>query len=240
MEKGRIYLIPTTIGGDNALSVIPSEVIDYTKKLRFFIVENIKTARRYLRKIDPSFPIDDSTFFILNKHTKNLELSQMLQPVYESNDIGILSEAGCPAVADPGGVIIALAHQRKIKVVPFVGPSSILLTLMGSGFSGQNFHFHGYLPRERKERLKKIKFFEANTKKTGTTHLFMDTPFRNENVFEDLLSHLMENSYLCIASNLTLPDESIQTKNIKEWKKTRPNLSKKPVMFALGTPEILK
>lgn len=234
MKKGQILMIPVLLGGENANDVIPSEVTNRTAQLRYFIVENIKTARRFLRKIDRSFPIDDSTFFILNKKTDASEVARFLKPALAGNDIGVMSEAGCPGVADPGASVVSIAHSKGIKVNPLVGPSSILLTVMGSGFSGQNFAFHGYLPKERKDRIRTLRDYEGDTKRNGSTNLFMDTPFRNMNVLEDLLNELSDETQLCIACNLTLPDENIQSMSIAQWRDHAFDLSKKPTMFAIG------
>lgn len=227
-------MVPMTLGGDQISEVIPGEVLTKVNQLRFFIVENIKTARRYLRRIDRTFPIDESTFFILNKKTDKAELIKFLKPAIEGHDIGVISEAGCPGIADPGAEIVALAHQKNIPVRPMVGPSSILLTLMGSGFSGQEFFFHGYLPKDRKDRIQTLKDYEQDSRRTGTTHLFMDTPFRNMNVLEDLLNELSDTTLLCIASNLTMPDERINTNTVIDWRERAYDLSKKPTMFAIG------
>lgn len=235
MKLGNLYLIPTTLGGETVDDIIPSEVKSKVIELRCFIVENIKSARRFLRKVDRTFPIDDCEFFILNHRTEVSELYSFIQPAMKGNDIGLMSDAGCPGVADPGGSIVNLAHDKGIKVSPFVGPSSILLTLMGSGFSGQHFTFHGYLPKERKSRISALKRFESDTRKTRMTHLFMDTPYRNMNVLDDLLNSLADPTMLCIASNLTIPSQDIRSMTIKEWREKAYDLSKKPAMFAIGT-----
>lgn len=227
-------MIPMTLGGETTSDIIPVDVKQQTIKLRHFIVENIKSARRYLRKLDREFPIDDSTFYVLNKRTEPGLISSFLKPAIEGNDIGVLSEAGCPGIADPGAEIVAEAHKKGIHVAPMVGPSSILLALMGSGFSGQEFTFHGYLPKERKDRIRKLKDFEMDTTRTGKTHLFMDTPFRNMNVLEDLLNELNDNALICIASNITLPDQDIRTMTAKDWRDKAYDLSKKPTIFGIG------
>lgn len=234
MKKGTIYMLPTLLGGESATDVIPAEVIQKTVELRCFIVENIKTARRYLRKLDREFPIDDSTFFILNKKTDASEFRKFIQPAIKGENIGILSEAGCPGVADPGAGIVSVAHANGIHVKPLVGPSSILLALMGSGFSGQEFAFHGYLPKDRKDRIRRLRDFEADTRRTGMTHLFMDTPFRNMNVLEDLLNELNDATVLSIASNITMGDENIQTMTVVDWREKAYDLSKKPTIFSIG------
>ncbi|MDX2360932.1 MAG: SAM-dependent methyltransferase [Crocinitomicaceae bacterium] len=235
MANGTIYLVPSTLGGETTSDIIPEDVKSEVIKLRHFIVEDIKAARRFLRKVDRSFPIDDSEFFILNKKTDASELGRFLGPVKNGHDTGVLSDAGCPGVADPGAAIVALAHEKGIRVHPFVGPSSILLALMGSGFSGQKFSFHGYLPKERKDRIKSMKYYEADTRRTGCTHLFMDTPFRNMNVLDDLLNNLADTTMVCIASNITLPNESIWTMSVVDWREKAYDLAKKPTIFAIGT-----
>jgi 16S rRNA (cytidine1402-2'-O)-methyltransferase len=234
MTKGTIYLIPTTLGGQSIDDISPSNVRSRVIELRYFIVENVKSARRYLRKLDRSFPIDKCTFLELNRKTDAGSVYSYIKPALNGTDIGILSEAGCPGVADPGAEAVALAHAEGIRIHPFVGPSSILLALMGSGFSGQNFAFHGYLPKERKDRIYEIKNYEGDTRRNGTTHLFMDTPFRNMNVLDDLLNDLSDTTMLCIACNITLPTESIRTMSIKDWRENAYNLDKKPTIFAIG------
>ena len=236
MAKGKLLLMPMTLGSDEIDHVIPEEVKSLAIKTRFFAVENIKTARRYLRRLDREFPIDDSEFFILNKKTKPSELSAMIKPIFEGNDVAIISEAGCPGVADPGADLVAFAHQKGVFVSPLTGPSSILLGLMGSGFSGQSFVFHGYLPRERKQRIKTFKDYEKTATKTGQTQIFMETPYRNMNVLEDLLNECMDTTFLCIACDLTLPSERIQTMTVADWRKHAFDLSKRPTMFLIGRP----
>ncbi len=227
-------MLPTSLGGESASDIVPADVIAQTTELRHFIVENIKTARRYLRKLDREFPIDDSTFFILNKKTDVSQFKKFLKPAFNGENIGVMSEAGCPGVADPGASVVALAHSHGIPVKPLVGPSSILLALMGSGFSGQEFAFHGYLPKERKDRIRRLRDFEADTRRTGMTHLFMDTPFRNMNVLEDLLNELNDATMLCIASNLTMHDEKIHTMSCEDWREHAYDLNKKPAIFGIG------
>ena len=233
-QKGCIYLIPNTLGGESTADIIPSEVCQRAIQLRVFAVEEIKSARRLLRKMDRNFPIDDCTFRIVNKNTKESELMDLLLFLIKGIDVGIISEAGCPGIADPGAAMVHLAHTQGIQIKPLVGPSSILLALIGSGFNGQHFSFHGYLPKERKERIKKLRDFEMDTKRNGTTHLFMDTPFRNMNVLEDLLNELGDLTELCIASNLTLPSESIRTMTVIDWREKAYDLSKIPTIFAIG------
>jgi 16S rRNA (cytidine1402-2'-O)-methyltransferase len=234
MAKGKLYLLPTTLGSEGWQHVIPEEVVQIARGLRFFAVEDIKSARRFLRKMDRTFPIDDSTFFILNKKTPPEELFRMLKPLKEGNDLSIISEAGCPGIADPGAELVAEAHKSGIFVSPLTGPSSILLALIGSGFNGQQFAFHGYLPKERKHRIKQLKSYENTAKYEGVTHVFMDTPFRNMNVLEDLLNELMDDTLVCIACDLTLPTERIQTMSVANWRENAFDLSKRPTMFLIG------
>jgi 16S rRNA (cytidine1402-2'-O)-methyltransferase len=184
--------------------------------------------------MDREFPIDDCQFTILNKRTNEAELMKVLLTLTKGNDVGIISEAGCPGVADPGADLVALAHTQNIIVEPLVGPSSFLLALMASGFSGQQFAFHGYLPRERKERIRKLKDYEMDAKRNGTTHIFMDTPFRNNHVLEDILNELGDTAELCIASNLTNFNGTVRTLKISEWRENAYDLGKIPAVFLIG------
>lgn len=234
MKNNALYMIPNTLGGETINDIIPTEVQEKIISLRHFIVEDLKSARRFLRKIDRTFPIDESTFSILNKKTDPSDISKYLRPITEGFDIGVLSDAGCPGVADPGASIVQIAHKKNIPVIPFVGPSSILLSLMASGFSGQNFTFHGYLPKDRKDRIYTLKKFEAETRRSGITNIFMDTPFRNMNVLDDLLNELSDTTELCIACNVTLPTQRIQTYSVKTWRENAYDLAKKPTIFIIG------
>lgn len=233
MEKGKIYMIPTTLGDSTINSVIPYDVQNIIIDTKHFIVENIKTARRFLKKVERSINIDELQFFVLNKHTSPTELDAFLIPALEGNNIGIISEAGCPGIADPGSDIVSIAHQKNIQVVPLVGPSSILMALIASGMNGQNFSFNGYLPKERNLRIKKIKEIERIAG-NDITQIFMETPFRNNHLLEDLLKNCNPNSNLCIAVDISLETEFISTKKMAEWKKNIPNLNKRPCMFLIG------
>ncbi|MCB9188275.1 MAG: SAM-dependent methyltransferase [Flavobacteriales bacterium] len=233
MEKGHLYLLPMTLGESPVNEVIPDAVLKQIIQFKFLVVENIKTTRRYLKKINREVDINSITFFELNKHTKSEEINSFLNPCYEGNHVGIISEAGCPAVADPGSVLVAIAHKREIKVIPFVGPNSILMALMGSGFNGQSFKFSGYLDHDKARRKHQIRDLESDARK-GTTQLFMETPFRNQQFLEDLLSSLHPDSLLCIAADITLETEFIQTHPVHFWKKNLPNLHKRPCIFAIG------
>ena len=229
---GRIYLIPVTLGGDDFLKVIPEKVISLTRLLRFFIVEDIRSARRFLRLIDKEFPINDTVFFELNEHTGESDIAQYLEPVLNGSDIGIMSEAGLPGIADPGARIIALAHQKKITVTPLSGPSSIILALISSGLNGQNFTFNGYLPVKPAERSAKLRELEKKAG-DGYAQIFMETPYRNQKMFESLIATCDNDTKLCIAADITLQSESIRTMKISEWKKKIPSLTDKLVIFVL-------
>jgi 16S rRNA (cytidine1402-2'-O)-methyltransferase len=234
MAAGTLFLIPNTLGSEQTDHIIPPVVAETATQLRHFAVEEVKSARRFLRKIDRQFPIDDTQFTIMNKKTAAPELMGLIRLLKDGENVGIMSEAGCPAIADPGSVLVALAHEHGIRVTPMVGPSSILLTLIGSGFNGQNFTFHGYLPKDKKERVRRLKELETRVRRSGETQLFMDTPFRNMHVLEDLLNELSDDTHLCVATNLTLPDEHINTRTILEWRDNVYDLAKNPTMFALG------
>jgi 16S rRNA (cytidine1402-2'-O)-methyltransferase len=228
--KGKIYLIPVTLGGDDFLKVIPENVINLTRQLRYFIVEDIRSARRYLRLIDREFPIDETVFFVLNEHTPDSEISEYLDPVQNGFNIGVMSEAGLPCIADPGAKIVALAHRKRIEVTPLSGPSSIILALISSGLNGQNFTFNGYLPVKPAERVAKLHDLEKKSK-DGVSQIFMETPYRNQRMLESVLESCHLDLKLCIASDITLSTESIITKAISEWRKDIPQLKDKMVIF---------
>lgn len=235
MKRANLYLIPNTLGGESLSDILPNDVCQTSITLRTFFVEEIRSARRLLRKMDREFPIDDCTFHIMGKAIKE-KLPMILHDLAKrSENFGVISEAGCPAVADPGAEIVSLAHDMNIEVIPLVGPSSILLALMGSGFSGQQFTFHGYLPRERRDRIKKLKDMESDAFRHGKTHIFMDTPFRNMHVLEDIVNELSDSTSLCIAYNLTLHGSYVKTLSISEWKQRAIDIAKKPTMFLIGS-----
>ena len=233
-NKGTLYLIPVTLGDSPIAQVIPSFNTEIINEIDVYIVKNIKTARRFLKKSGLLKEIDELTFFELNKRTHSTELSKFIKPIFDGKNVGVMSEAGCPGVADPGADIVALAQQKNIKVVPLVGPSSILLALMASGFNGQSFCFNGYLPKEQKDRIGKLKELERRVKTQQQTQLFIETPFRNDNILEDLLKNCFATTLLCIAVDITLPSERITTKTIEEWKKIKLNLNKRPCIFLIG------
>ena len=230
----RLYLIPNLLADIAWQSSLPASVPDIVRPIRFFIVEDIRNARRYLRRIVPEIDIDSLQFFELNKHTTEEEKSALLQPLLDGHDTGLISEAGCPGVADPGADVVRLAHRHQIRVVPLVGPSSILLALMSSGLNGQNFTFSGYLPVKPAERMKKIQQLEKVVQVTGQAQIFMETPYRNNYMLADLLKVCQAPTLLCIAANVTADNEMIHTRSIAEWRKKIPNLEKQPVIFILG------
>ena len=233
-KTGNLYIIPNTLGGESLEDIIPREVTLKASGIRHFIVENLKSSRRLLRKMDRQFPIDESMFIEMNKRSTEQDTIKGLHWLIEGNDVGVISDAGCACVADPGADIVSLAHSQKIAVIPLVGPSSILLSLMGSGFSGQNFSFHGYLPKDRKDRIKTLKIYEFESRKKGYTQIFMDTPYRNMNVLEDLLNELADHTQICIASNITLHNQRIRTMSVEDWRENAYDLSKSPCVFLIG------
>lgn len=229
---GRIFLIPVTLGGEEFRRTIPEEVINITKSLRNFIVEDIRSARRYLKLIDKDFPIDETLFSELNEHTPDSAIPGLLLRIEKGTDTGLMSEAGLPCIADPGSRLIALAHKKNINVIPLSGPSSVILALSASGLNGQQFSFNGYLPVNRTEREIKIRELEKKSK-AGYSQIFMETPYRNQKMLESILNTCNDDTLLCIAADITLPSESLRTRKIKEWKKDTPDISKHQVIFIL-------
>ena len=230
---GHLYLIPTTLGETELDKILPSGNSEIISSIRFFIVENIRTARRFLKKVNREINIDELTFFELNQHTKPEEISQFLQPLKAGSDMGVISEAGCPAIADPGADVVALAQAQNFNVVPLVGPSSILLSLMASGFNGQSFAFLGYLPVQQNDRIKALKKMESRIYSEHQTQIFIETPYRNMKMLDDILSTCQPNTKLCIAADITLDTEFIKTKPVSAWKKQKPDLNKRPCIFLL-------
>ncbi|MBN8696105.1 MAG: SAM-dependent methyltransferase [Bacteroidetes bacterium] len=234
MNKGKLYLIPTTLGDTaETTDVIPLKVNELINKIDEYIVENEKSARHYLKKIGIKKPLQEIILHPLNQHTQAQEISSYLNSIQQGKDIGVISEAGCPGVADPGADVVKLAHEKNIDVIPLVGPSSILLSLMASGFNGQNFAFNGYLPKERGERIKKIKELEMLVYKRKQTQMFIETPYRNMHLLEDILNACENKTRLCIACDITLPTEFIKTKSVFDWKKQLPDINKRPTIFLI-------
>ena len=234
---GKIYLIPTPLSETNIVSSDIPYNNSIIERLRFFVVEELRTARRFLRKISPDFPIDDCQFHILNEHTiSTLNLDEITQEVIKGKDIGIMSEAGLPCIADPGSELVALAHRKSIQVIPLVGASSLFMALMASGLCGQKFAFHGYLPTDKNELTNTIRKLEQQSRTEKQTQIFMETPYRNIQMLEFLLKYCHDETLLCIACNITGDDEYIQTKSIIQWRKSKlPALHKKPTVFVLST-----
>ncbi len=231
---GTLYLIPTVLSDSAPLAqVLPSGNATVVVRLKHFIVENVRTARRFLKQVDKSIDIDGLTFYELNQHTDLAQIGGYLQPLEQGEDIGIISEAGCPAIADPGADVVALAQRRGAKVVPLVGPSSILLSLMASGFNGQSFVFHGYLPIDKNERAQRLKLLERRIYAEHQTQIFIETPYRNRQMVEDLCKNLQPQTKLCIASDITGATECIRTRTIADWKKSLPDIGKVPCIFLI-------
>lgn len=228
-----LYLLPVTLGDTPIDTVLPSYNKEVIGSIRHFIVEDVRSARRFLKRVDPDMDMDTLTFYVLNKHTRSEELAGYLRPLEVGHPMGVLSEAGCPAVADPGADVVGIAQGKNLKVIPLVGPSSILLSVMGSGFNGQSFAFHGYLPIEAGDRAKKLKILEQRVYAEQQTQLFIETPYRNNKMVDDILCHCRPHTRLCIAANLTCEGQYLKTKSMKEWRGKVPDLSKIPCIFLL-------
>jgi 16S rRNA (cytidine1402-2'-O)-methyltransferase len=237
MQPGRLYLIPVALGDGDLAAVIPEQVRHIAASLKTFIAENPKTARHHLKFFGIAAPIQEIRIFTLDKHTPEEELENLLAPVLAGEDVGLMSETGCPAVADPGARLVRLAHRRHVRVVPLVGPSSILLALMASGMNGQRFVFHGYLPTGKTERIKRIEELETESRFKDQTQIFIETPYRNRQLLADLVATCHPSTELCIASNLTLKDEQIATRTIGEWRENLPEVDRKPTVFLLYRKE---
>lgn len=228
-----LYLLPVTLGDTPIEKVLPAYNREIISGIKYFIVEDVRSARRFLKKVDSAICIDELTFYTLNKHTSPEDISGYLKPLLEGHSMGVISEAGCPAVADPGADVVAIAQRRNLKVVPLVGPSSIILSVMGSGFNGQSFAFHGYLPIDPAERTKRLKELETRVYAENQTQLFIETPYRNQKMLEEILKTCRPQTKLCIAANITCEGEYIKTKTIKEWQGKLPDLSKIPCIFLI-------
>lgn len=231
--SGTLFLIPTTLGDENPYKVLPANIKPLAQSIKYFFVENVRTARRFLKKIDQEINIDELTFMEINKRTRHVDTMQFFDDA-QGNDIGVLSEAGCPGVADPGADVVRAAHHKGITVKPLVGPSSILLSLMASGFNGQSFTFLGYIPIKNPSRGKTMYFMEKQASKHDQTQIFIETPYRNNSLLAEMVKTLNSNTKLCVACDLTLETEFIKTKTIGEWKKQLPDLHKRPAIFLIG------
>jgi len=229
---GNLYLIPMTLGDTPINRVIPQDVQDICRNTKTFIVENIRTTRRYLKAIDKAINIDELCFLELNKHTKKEDIFSYLDKL-KDGDIGIISEAGCPGIADPGADIVEIAHRKNINVIPLVGPSSILMAIMASGFNGQSFTFNGYIPIKTNERASKLKELERISKQHNQTQVFIEAPYRNVAMFEDIVKTCNKNTLLSIACDITCENEYIKTLTVGEWKKIKPDIHKRPAIFSI-------
>ena len=230
---GILYLIPNTLGQSNIDNVLPSYNISVAKNLRHFIVENVRSARRFLKMLDRDIVIDDLSFYELNRHTPPDRIAELLLPIYEGHSMGIISEAGCPAIADPGADVVAIAQRKNIRVVPLVGASSIILSLMASGFNGQSFAFVGYLPIDKKARIQRLKQLESRASSERQTQIFIETPYRNNQLVQDMVATLKPDTLLCIASELTADTESVKTLPIAEWTKQQIDINKRNTIFLI-------
>ena len=228
-----LYLIPCTLGDTSLEKVLPAYNRDIVVGIKHFIVEDVRSARRFLKKVEREINIDELTFYELNKHTSPDAIVSYLTPLQEGLPMGVISEAGCPAVADPGADVVAIAQRKRLKVVPLVGPSSIILSVMASGFNGQSFAFHGYLPIDGSERAKTLKHLEARAYTEHQTQLFIETPYRNLKMFDDILRTCRPQTRLCIAANLTCEGEYVVTRTLSEWKGQRPPIDKIPCIFLI-------
>lgn len=232
---GKLYLIPSLLFPETEKQVLPNYNHEVILATKHFLVENERTARRFISGLHLGLKIEDLHFYRLDKDTQTSDIEHVFQLIEKGENIGVISEAGCPGVADPGSLAVALAHQKDIDVVPLVGPSSILLSLMASGFNGQSFVFHGYLPIEKNERVLMIKKLEKEAVSKKQTQIFIETPYRNSSIFADLLIFCQPNTLLCVACDITSPEQFIKTLPISKWKKMNPDLNKRPTVFLLGT-----
>ena len=232
-DPGKLYLIPTTLGDNEPLEVLPISIKRAIEEINFYIVENEKSARRFIKKISPRKSQPDLQLNSLNKFTEAELIPSFLDPCLEGFDVGILSEAGCPAIADPGAEVVRLAHEKNIEVVPLVGPSSILMALMASGLNGQSFAFNGYLPIDNRSRKAAIKRYEKLSESNNQSQIFIETPYRNDSLLEELIKTLKDDTLLCVGTDITLASEFIKTKKIKDWRKETLDLHKRPTIFIL-------
>ncbi len=233
MSKGILYLIPTTLGNDNISQIFPAINKEIILKTDYYIVENEKSARRFIKLIAPEKKQSELIIYQLDKHNKNKGINTFIRPLIEGKNMGLLSEAGLPAIADPGSLVVKEVHKHNIKVKPLTGPSSLMLALMASGMNGQNFEFHGYLPKDASELKRKLRYLEQDSNKKHKAQLFIETPYRNQKLFDLLLKTMQASTNLCVAVDITMPTESIKTMTIKDWKKQKINLQKRPAVFII-------
>lgn len=233
INKGKLYIFPTLVSEETHTQVLPINFISIIKNINYFLVEDIRTARRFLASLKADINIDNLNFIVLNKDTKSSELDDYIIKIKSGVDFGLLSESGCPGIADPGSLAVRLAHDNQVKVTPIVGPCSIILSLMASGFNGQNFEFHGYLPIEKNERIKKILLLENESKKSKKTQIFIETPFRNDHLANDIITNCNNETHFCVCKDITGKNEWIKSIKIKEWKKLSFELGKTPTVFLI-------
>ncbi len=231
---GTLYLIPVDLGQPGADRLFPPFNLRMLEELNHLVVENERAARRFIRSIGNKRDFEGLNLILLDKRTERDQLSEAVQLLLSGNDVGLMSEAGCPGVADPGQILVAEAHRYNITVKPLIGPSSILLGLMASGLNGQHFTFHGYLPIDKRERVNALRNLDNSIRSTGQTHIFIETPYRNEAMYADILKCCSPSTLLCLAVDVTLTTESIRTLRVDEWKTQRPELQKRPCVFLLG------
>ena len=231
--QAALYLIPVTLGDTEIDRVLPSHNRNIIAGISHYVVENIRSARRFLRRSNPDIVIDDLTFYTLDEHTRPEEIASFLAPLREGKPVGVISEAGCPAIADPGADLVAIAQREGLKVVPLVGPSSILMSLMASGFNGQSFAFNGYLPVEPAERTRKIKQLEQRAYSEDQTQIFIETPYRNHKMIEELVKTCRPTTRLCVACDISCDGEEIHTRTIAQWKKAQYDIQKRPAIFLI-------
>jgi 16S rRNA (cytidine1402-2'-O)-methyltransferase len=233
MAAGTLYLIPTTLGESALVAVIPQEVQQRVRTLEYFVAENPKTARAYLKQTGMPKPLQELHIAALNEHTPDEAIAGLAAPLLAGHDVGVMSEAGCPGVADPGAKLVLYAQRRAIRVVPLVGPSSILLALMASGLNGQSFAFHGYLPVADVEREKALRELESQSRRLNQTQIFIETPYRNQKLMQSILARCAGATLLCVAIEVSLAGEDIRTMTVAEWKKNLPQLDRRPALFLL-------
>jgi len=233
MAAGTLFLIPTTLGNSTLAAVIPQEVLQRVRTLDYFVAENSKTARAYLKRAGTSKPLQELHIATLNQHTPDEAIADMAAPLRAGQDVGVMSEAGCPGIADPGAKLVLYAHRHAIRVIPLVGPSSILLALMASGLNGQSFVFHGYLPAADVERKKALRELEQQSRRLKQTQIFIETPYRNQKLLHSILGACASATLLCVAAEITLAGEDIRTMSVAAWKKIPPQLDRRPALFLL-------
>lgn len=232
MSSASLYLIPTVIA-EHQTDVIPEQVKQVVRNTEFFLVENVRTARRFISSLKLGLTIEALHFDVLDKNTSAMDLEKLMKPLYQGKNIGVISESGCPGIADPGSAAVKYAHEHQIKVVPLVGPSAIFLSLMASGFNGQSFSFHGYLPIDKAQLAKTIKRLEEESRKKNQTQIFIETPYRNNQLLENLIKHCHPETLLCVAKDISGKEEFIKTTTVKLWKSIKPDLHKIPTVFLL-------